>query len=999
MTTDLTRAGGAGPRDPLRAVRYGVLGDLTVSAGDADRTPRGQRSRDLLAALLLRPDRAVGADVLLDLVWGDDAALLDASVVHTQVARLRRAVGPDQVLTAPTGYRLAAPSTDALDFHALVADARLADDPGLAVDLLDRARGLWRGPRAFADVSDALVAGECARLADARLAADELLVELLLSSASRDDVVRALGLARELVELEPLRERTSELAMLAAARLDEQGEALAVYDALRHRLREELGVDPGRSVQLLHARVLDQDVDLLGPRVVGRGPALAVAPAPVPATRLVGRERDLAALLELVERRRVVVVTGPGGVGKTRLALEAVDVLAGEREVCFVDLAATQPTSESEVVDEVASCLALQIGSDAGPAAVAAALGERTVLLVVDEAEHHLAGVAAVVAEVARRCPGVTTLVTSRSALGVVGEAVMQLGPLELPARRASRRSAAEAPAVRLLLERLRDHTPALVIGPPEIDQLSGFARQLDGLPLALELVAGYAGSRSIGDLAELLDTPLDLAAADVGRGPRHRSLRDTLAWTTERLSPEHGKVLRRLGVFAGSFDFSGARHVVGDDCGTPEEIDEAVRALARESLLQVERIGHSLRLRMLRTVRDLALEAMADHDDLPALRARHRTWFAAPRDVVSDLAVVDHVRHHHDDYLAALRSAVASADGPSAVALLLRLGRWWESMEMAAPARWWTDRVLAEVPLGASDTARVQALRGSLILDIEPEAGREDLLAALPALRLDHDGEAVVLAEVGLAIERAMSGVGAEAIGHAEGAVAAARRWQPGRIRLALSVLAAVSVDLQPELAETAAAEALEMLLGNDVGDDRPAVATNIAWTLLALGHASDAVDVVDAVAGSLDPEAVPAFLRGLQGWSRLLLGEPDAALACFAGGLAGEGPELDARWHADSLTGAACALAALRHPDAHELMDGAENLADRTGYVLSPWQRAAVAVARSSLTAVAAPWAAGRVRADRRLLDIVAARGAGRATSPGGGSGSVPDPDVTGT
>lgn len=993
MVTDSSREGDAGSRAAAHSapsVRYGVLGDLSVSAGDADRTPRGQRSRDLLAALLLRPDRTVAADVLLDLVWGDDAPSLDSSVVHTQVARLRRAVGSDQVLTAPAGYRLVAPDTDALHFHALVADARRADDPEAAVDLLDRARGLWRGPRAFADVSDALVAGECARLAEARLAADELLVELLLASASRDDVVRALALARELVELEPLRERTSELSMLAAARLGEQGEALAVYDALRRRLREELGVDPGRPVQQLHARVLGQDPDLLQPRVAGRGSSPSVAQPPVPATRLVGRERDLAALLELLARRRIVVLTGPGGVGKTRLALEAADALGDQREVCFVDLAATQPTSEAEVVAEVASCLALQVGPDAGPAAVAAAVGERSVLLVVDEAEHHPRGVGALVAEVARRCPAVTTLVTSRSALDVVGEAAMQLGPLDLPPRGASFRTAADAPAVRLLVERLRDHTPGLVLGPAEIDQLAGFARQLDGLPLALELIAGYAGARSIGDLAELLDTPLDLAATDVGRGARHRTLRDTLAWTTERLPPEYGKVLRRLGVFAGSFDFSGARHVVGEDCGGPEEIDEAVRALARESLLQVERVGHRLRLRMLRTVRDLALEAMADHDDLPALRARHRTWFAAPRDVVSELAVLDHVRHHHDDYLAALRSAVASGDGPSAVALLLRLGRWWESMEMAAPARWWTDRVLAEVPLEASDAARVQALRGSLIIDIEPAAGRADLLAALPALRRDHDGEGVVLAEIGLAIERAMSGVNETAVGHAEGAVAAARRWQPGRIRIALSVLAAVAVDLRPELAETAVAEALELLLAADVGDDRPAVATNIAWTLLALGHARDAREVVDGVARTLAPEAVPPFLRGMQGWSRLLLGDPDGALACFAGCLAGEGPELGARWQADSLTGAACSLAALRHPDAHELMAGAEDLADRTGYVLSPWQRAAVDDARRELAGVAAPWTAGRVRADRRLLDIVARSG----SAPPAPRGARPDP-----
>lgn len=959
-------------------VECGVLGQLTVTANGVDRTPRGQRSRDLLAVLLLRPDRAVGPEVLLDLVWGEEGTRLEVSVVHTQVARLRRAVGADQVVTTPTGYRLVAPRTDATRFHALLDEARRADDLPTAVALLDQARELWRGPRPFADVSEPIVVGESLRLSHSRLAADELLVELLLSSAARDDAVRALALAKELVVREPLRERVYELAMLAAARLDEQAEALAIYDDLRHLLREELGVDPGRSVQQLHARVLGQDAGLLLPRSEGRGPVAGVTHPPVPATGLVGRGQELAELLDLVARRRIVVLTGPGGVGKTRLALEAADVLAGEREVCFVDLSAAEPRAGVEVVEAAARALGLEVGPDTDVASVAAALEGRSLLVIVDEAEQELDGVAALVVAVAARCPRVTMLVTSRSPLGVVGEANLLVGPLGLPAEGALPDEASAAPAVRLLVERLHDHTPTLGVSAADLDRLASYARQLDGLPLALELVAAYAGSRSVGDLAELLDAPLDLAAADVGRPPRHRSLRETVRWTIERLSAEQGVVLRRLGVFSGPFDLPAARHVIGElGCGDPRtaaDCEALVRGLVRESLLQVERTGDGLRFRMLRTVHELATELMGEHDDLPELRARHRSWFAAERGGC-DLAVIDHVRYHYDDYLSALRSAVEDGDGAAAVALLLRLGRWWEAREMVAPACRWTDRVLGELVLGHFDRARVQALRGTLTVNHDPGGARLDLLEAVPVLMAQQDGEGVVLSQIALAIERTMSGATHAAIPHAEEAVGAARRWRPSRLRLALSILAAVSADRRPDLAEQVAAEALELLMEGPMTDDAPGVAANVAWTLFSVGRGRDALGILDRVAAAMDPAVIPAYLQTHRGWARLLVDDGAGALECFAGALAPEGPDLSARWHADALTGAGCALAMLQHPDAEELLGGAEELAARTGYILGGWQAEAVARARSSLSDRTAPWVAGRAVAGRRLAELLAA------------------------
>ncbi|MBM7517739.1 BTAD domain-containing putative transcriptional regulator [Nocardioides nitrophenolicus] len=959
-------------------MEYGVLGELTAAAAGVDHTPRGQRSRDLLAVLLLRPGRAVGPEVLLDLVWGEEATRLDVSVVHTQVARLRRALGADQVVTTPTGYRLTGCRTDADRFLDLVGEARRADRPARAVDLLDAARRLWRGPRPFADVADTIAGAEVARLVDARLAADELLVELLLTASERDAAVRALSVARELVEREPLRERSSELAMLAAARLDEQAEAIATYERMRQVLRDELGVDPGRTLQQLHARVLDQDVTLLLPRPSGsealteRRGGVRVSAPPVPVSRLVGRSAELGTLLDLVARRRVVAVTGPAGVGKTRLALEVADQLAGQREICFVDLAAAEPDSPAEVTEAVAAALGLA-AEDAEPDRVADALVDRSLLLVVDEAERHRAGVAELAAAVARRCPRVTVLVTSRAALGVIGEVDLPLAPLEVPGPSATGPDLAAVPAVQLLLERLHDHSPTMAVGEAQLARLASYARQLDGLPLALELVAGYAGSRSLADLGELLEAPLDLAAADVGRSLRHRSLRDAVRWTVERLRPEQRIVLGRLAVFVGGFDQAAARHVVGDDLGSTTTVDGLVHGLVRESLLQVERTAGGLRLRLLRTVRDCALEDVAGAGDLRAARARHRAWFAAPRGGSED-GVIEHVRLHYDDHLAALRSAVDVGDGAAAVALLLRLGRWWEAREMAAAGRRWTGRLLTEVSLDPYDVARVRALRGNLLVDHDPDGARADFAAAIPLLEVDEDGENLVLALIGSAIERSMSGATVEAVVDAEAAVSAARRLQPSRLRLALSVLAAIAVELDPGRAEAVAAEALELLLAGEVTDDVPGVAANVAWTLFSFGRAGDALEILLRVAGELDASAVPSYLRIHIGWAHLLLGQGTAALHAFGGALAGEGPDLGARWHADALVGAGCALAELADPAAEELLSGAEELSARTGYMLSGWQSEAVARARTSLAGRPVPWAAGRAVAGRRLSQLLA-------------------------
>lgn len=952
-------------------VEFSVLGPVVVTDADGDRTPRGQRARDLLTVLLLRRDRAVGPDVLLDLVWGDESAGLDVSVVHTQMARLRRAIGADTIATTPNGYLLEDPATDADRFLRLLGQARVAAGPAERIGLLEEARDLWRGPEPYADVSHGIAAAESARLLDTLLAAEELLIEELLAEPRRDAALRAQELARELVEREPLREHAHELAMLAAARLGEQAEALQTYDELRRSLRDELGVDPGRPIQQLHARVLAQDTSLLLPRPSADISVRASALPPVPVTGIVGRESDLAQLLEAVATRRIVTILGHGGVGKTRLVLALADELMSQRDLAFADLSTVGEGDRDGTVAAVARALGAASASDV--ADLPGALGDRSLLVILDEAEHDPHTVAEIVTTVTSACPGVVFLVTSRTPLEVMGEVRIPLGPLAVPEVEADLVAVAAAPAVALLLDRLRDHSPDLVVDDADLEILAEFARRLDGLPLALELVAGYAGSHAFGEIDDMLDAPLDLTTADLGRPSRHRSLRQALRWTYERLTPGRQRILRRLSVFAGPFDLPAARCVVGPECGPDDHIDAAVRSLVRDSLVQVERHRGELRFRLLRTVRDLLLESLGDEDDLPEIRARHREWFASPFSLGSTPIVFAHVQQHYDDHLSALESAISVWNGADAVALLLRLAAWWEAREMDATAARWTTHVLDVVPLDASQHARVLALRGSLISNADPEGGRADMLAALPQLQLDCDGEALMLTHAGLALEMTTSAMPDEAMAQAAAGVAAARRWKPSRLAVALAVQAAVSAEHDVELAKRAAVEAFDLLLTTDVGDNTAPVAVNVAWTLFAIGRAHDALAVVEQAIRTLPMDAVPTYVTVHLGWARVLTGDASGALRSFVAALAGE-TECEARWHADVLTGAACAMAYAGHPDAEVALDGATALTQRSGQALARWQVAACERARSvAPPAARSSWAYCRDGSGALLADLV--------------------------
>ncbi|MFI6815444.1 BTAD domain-containing putative transcriptional regulator [Nonomuraea sp. NPDC050328] len=417
-------------------MRFGVLGPLTVWTGQGDqvRIPEA-KVRALLADLLVHQGDPVSADRLIEDLWGDRPPGKPAGALRVKVSQLRKVLeeaergGRDRLAFRQPGYLLDGPS-DADRFHELTTLARQSDDPRIKAGLLGDALALWRGP-AFADFRDE----EFARPAIARLE-EQRLVALEEHAETRLELGEHALLAAELADLvaeHPLRERLRAVHIRALYRAGRQSEALDSFTELRTLLLDELGVDPSPQLVELQRAILAQD------------PALApVVPArtnlPTPATELIGRERAAAEVRSLLAAHRLVTLTGPGGVGKTRLALDVARRLEADFPggVWLVELAALDVPSRAGVVHAVSAALSLRddaTGSRTadGGCRLSDAVRDKRLLLLLDNCEHVIEPVATLVDQLLRTAPGVRFLATSQEALNLTGEALWPVPPLDLP--------------------------------------------------------------------------------------------------------------------------------------------------------------------------------------------------------------------------------------------------------------------------------------------------------------------------------------------------------------------------------------------------------------------------------------------------------------------------------------------------------------------------------------------------------------------------------------
>ncbi|AXB44723.1 BTAD domain-containing putative transcriptional regulator [Amycolatopsis albispora] len=550
-------------------MRFGVLGPLAVWTpdGDAVVVPEA-RVRALLARLLVAPGRVVSADRLVDDLWGNALPANPAGALQTLVSRLRRAIGTGLVVHRPPGYLLDVPP-EAVDSGRFAELARRAPDPAA----LGEALGLWRG-EAFAGFADEPFArAAAAALEEQRLTVWEDYAEARLRlgehAALADDL-------RELVDEHPLRERLRAAHLAALHGAGRTTEALDGYRRLRRLLRDELGLEPGAELAALHERMLRGEV-----------PARAepVVPLPTPANALIGRDEAVAEVRALLSSHRLVTLTGPGGVGKTRLALE---VARDGGEACLVEFAGLPRESE---VDDLVDTIAAALGSQNGGERLAEVLRGRRLLLVLDNCEHVVEPLAALLSGVLR-APGVRVLATSREPIGVSGERLWEVLPLD------------EAGAVRLFAARAAAVSPGFVVSEDNADAVARICRRVDGIPLAIELAAARVRVLGPVELAERLDDRFALLTGGPRDAPaRQRTLRAMLDWSWELLTGAEQAVLRRLSIFADGCSLDAAEALCSGDGVRPSEVLDLLARLVDRSLVVVTHTADGPRYGLLETV------------------------------------------------------------------------------------------------------------------------------------------------------------------------------------------------------------------------------------------------------------------------------------------------------------------------------------------------------------------------------------------------------------
>ena len=607
-----------------------LLGPVEVAVDGREPVAVAAGERALLALLALSAGRVVSSDVLLKALWGADLPAHPANALQLRASKLRRrlaglGMGQRTVLARPPGYLLDV-SPDVVDVHRctrLLGEARRVPpaDRRRAAGLYREALTLWRGPT-LAEFADAPWARqERARLDGLRATATEELFEVELAAGTNPDLAVEIEAA---VAEHPLRERLHGQLMLALYRSGRQAEALEVYRRARELLREELGVDPSAALRAVERAILRQEPDLAAAPPPAEQPRL-----PTRLTSFVGRDAELDQLRGLMAAHRFVSVVGPGGVGKTSLAVEAARGLQPACDVWLVRLAGVfDPSLVPRAVSD-----ALGLRDDPVAAAedqLATYLRNRAGLLALDNCEH-LADACAVLAErLLGTCSQLRLLVTSREPLAVAGEVQYTLVPLGTAPPGTSPAAVLDHPAARLFADRTHAVLPSVVLDDPTLGAVAEICRLLDGIPLAIELAAAGVKTRSVVELAARLreDFPA-LSGAPRTAEARHRTLRATVDWSYELLSAPEQLLFRRLAAFRGGFDLDAAQTVAGTDPLRPDDVLELLARLVDRSLVVADR-GDPARFHLLETLRRYAAEQLAESGESEQVTAAHAAHYTA---------------------------------------------------------------------------------------------------------------------------------------------------------------------------------------------------------------------------------------------------------------------------------------------------------------------------------------------------------------------------------
>ncbi len=919
-------------------MRIGILGQLEVRGADGQLLPvGGARLRSFVIRLAASEGGPVSVDRLAEDLWERDQPADAANAVQALASRLRGIAGRDLIEYGPAGYRIAvgADQVDAWAFEQLIASARTDLDRShsdAAAAGFREALQLWRGP-ALADVADApWAAGVIARLSELRLAALEDRIDADLALG------RGPGLVPEVEELateHPLRERLRGQLMRSLYAAGRQADALTVFEDTRRALAAGLGIDPSPGLAAVHLAILRGELPAAPlPWRAGEAdwpsgsdrpaasdhPARSDRPAahrrsnmPAQLTSFVGRDDELSRVAKLLGESRLITLTGPGGAGKTRLAIEAgarLDVpdgvwfvpLAPLRDALDVPQAVLGAIGGHETAWPVDTMEAARLAALVPLDRLCELLAVRELVLVLDNCEHLLDAAAWLAARILAEAPGVRILATSREPLGVTGETLSPVPSLPLPAPDANPAELAGNPAVRLFADRAAAVRPGFVVSDENSASVVAICRELDGIPLAIELAAARVRALTPAQVADrLADRFALLSVASRGTLPRHQTLRAIVDWSWDLLDDTERAILRRLSVFSGGATPESAERVCqleGEEAegdGTlagGRDVVDIVASLLDKSLVTAGGEEH-VRYRLLETVRAYAAERLAEAGETELVAAAHARYFlelaerAEPelrsREQLNWLSLLS---AEYDNFTAALRHSVQAGDAVTVLRFVAALAWYWVTHDYDAEAAEWAAAAVRlappDVPPELADAyalcqvvSVMNGMRGAEL----PIEEMNEVLRMLPAP--SRDGGHPVLALVAPML--AALGGDAEAVGGALDKVAAhPDPWVRAARKLGTGHLAINAGNIEAGGEELAEAYRLFERLGDRFG--MVVSLSGLAEVAMAHGKPAEAVR-------SLEEARDLAVADIAANWAQTLgvqLGQARAAAGDIAGGRA---------------------------------------------------------------------------------------------------------------
>jgi predicted ATPase/DNA-binding SARP family transcriptional activator len=737
-------------------VEFRILGPLQVVEDGQDVPITGPRERALIAMLALRAGHVVSVERLIDMLWGDRPPRNPANALQALIARTRKALGRRgrQVLaTREPGYLLAVArdQVDVLRFEDLLSQAReIKDaDSDAAASLLRQALNLWRGPPLEEMSEFSGVPQEIQRLEQMRLAALEDRIQADLAAGRHSEVI---GELESLIAGYPLQERFHGQLMLALYRDGRQADALEAYQRIRSVLGEELGLDPAPDLQQLHERILRHD------------PGLATRPSPVHTglhnlpnriSRFIGRTTEIADLRRLLRHRRLVTVMGPGGSGKTSLAVEVAKQFLddGESEATdlfFVDLAPV--TAETHVTAAVAAALGLR----GGPGSASGGLtplelqiadflrAKQPLLILIDNCEHVINAAARITEAMLQAGAESRILATSREPLGITGEVIWSIPGMAAPVELVPTEELADFDAVRLFAERAAEARPGFSLDAQTAQLTAEISRRLDGMPLAIELAAARARTLPLTEIARRLDDRFRLLTSSARTAvTRHQTLYAAIDWSYQLLGEPERLLFVRSSVFSGSWTVEDAEAVCSDQNLHTDEILDMLTRLSDRSLIKPEPETQA-RFRMLESIREFARQRLQVLGETERLGRRHALHFLRVAEArgahPENLGWLRAVEEAADDIRSALQWGIRSSSEQILLRFAGALGWHWATWHDQEGITWTTDILAAVHPRSTAEYGR--ALLASAFVNSYAPSPATKAQAMQSVTLLEHCGD-----------------------------------------------------------------------------------------------------------------------------------------------------------------------------------------------------------------------------------------------------------------